>query len=218
VLRVHRLAGDATARRRRVDELLDMVGLGSRFADRYPHQMSGGQCQRIGIARALAVEPDIVVLDEPVSALDVSVQSEVMNLLTRLRSDLGLSYVFISHDLGMVRHISDRILVMYVGRVVEVGPWRPVSDDPLHPYTRALQDAVPVADPRIEATRGVQPLAGEIPDPANPPDGCVFHPRCPVAEPICRTVDPQLRDLLPEHAAACHVAARQVSASAGEPG
>ncbi len=210
VLRVHRLGGGAPQRRRRLDELLTMVGLGSGFADRYPHQLSGGQRQRVGVARALAVEPDVVVLDEPVSALDVSVQSEVMNLLTRLRAELDLSFVFISHDLGMVRHISDRIAVMYLGRVVELGPWRRVSDDPLHPYTRALQDAVPVADPAVEADRHVEPLAGEVPDPANPPAGCSFHPRCPLAEAICSSVDPDLAELLPRHEAACHVAARRV--------
>ncbi len=210
VLRVYDLAGDKAGRRRRVQELLGMVGLRSGFADRYPHQMSGGQCQRVGIARALAVEPQVVVLDEPVSALDVSVQSEVMNLLTRLREELGLSYVFISHDLGMVRHISDRIVVMYLGRVVELGPWRAVSDDPLHPYTRALQEAVPVADPGIEAAREIEPLRGEVPDPADPPAGCVFHPRCPLVEDVCTTVDPELAELLPEHQAACHVAARRL--------
>ena len=211
VLQVHGLAVTRAQRRRRVDELLSMVGLGSGFADRYPHQMSGGQRQRVGIARALAVEPEILVLDEPVSALDVSVQSEVMNLLTRLREELRLSYVFISHDLGMVRHISDRIAVMYLGRVVEIGPWRPVSDEPLHPYTRALQDAVPTADPAVETARHIEPLAGEVPDPANPPAGCVFHPRCPIAEDVCRSVDPALLELLPDHQAACHVAARRVT-------
>ncbi len=211
VLRVHRLAGAAAQRRQRAGDLLAMVGLRAGFADRYPHQMSGGQRQRVGIARALAVEPEVIVLDEPVSSLDVSVQSEVMNLLARLRDELGLSYVFISHDLGMVRHISDRIAVMYLGRIVELGPWRPVSDDPLHPYTRALQDAVPVADPGVEADRQVEPLAGEVPDPANPPSGCVFHPRCPLVEDVCRTVDPELAELLPAHHAACHVAARRVA-------
>jgi oligopeptide/dipeptide ABC transporter ATP-binding protein len=206
VLRVHRLA--TGKRRDRVHELLEMVGLRPAFADRYPHQMSGGQRQRIGIARALAVEPEVVVLDEPVSALDVSVQSEVMNLLTRLRRDLGLSFVFISHDLAMVRHISDRIAVMYLGRIVEAGPWRPVSDDPLHPYTRALQDAVPIPDPRAEAGRDIEPLPGEVPDPANPPNGCTFHPRCPLAEPVCTSVEPALAELQPSHRAACHVTAR----------
>ena len=211
VLVVHRLADGGARRRTRVGELLAMVGLRGEFVERYPHEMSGGQRQRVGIARALAVEPDVVVLDEPVSALDVSVQSEVMNLLTRLRDDLGLSFVFISHDLGMVRHISDRIAVMYLGRIVELGPWRRVSDDPLHPYTRALQDAVPVADPRVEADRQVEPLAGEVPDPADPPPGCTFNPRCPLAEEVCRTREPPLDELLPLHLAACHVAAREVA-------
>ncbi|CAN5835877.1 dipeptide ABC transporter ATP-binding protein [soil metagenome] len=216
VLRVYQLAGDKAGRRRRVQELLGMVGLRTGFAERYPHQMSGGQCQRVGIARALAVEPQVVVLDEPVSALDVSVQSEVMNLLTRLRDELELSYVFISHDLGMVRHISDRIVVMYLGRIVELGPWRAVSDEPLHPYTHALPDAVPLADPDLEAGREIEPLRGEVPDPANPPSGCVFHPRCPLAEDVCRTEDPALLELLPGHQATCHVAAREV-ARAGRP-
>lgn len=194
----------------RVGELLDMVGLPHRFGGRYPHQLSGGQRQRVGIARALAVQPEVMVLDEPVSALDVSVQSGIVNLLAQLRDELGVAYIFISHDLGMVRHLSDRILVMYLGRVVESGPWRPVSDDPLHPYTRALQEAVPVADPAIEASRIVSSLPGEVPDPANPPPGCPFHPRCPLAEKVCVEVLPRLVPLVGEHSAACHVAARQV--------
>ena len=211
VLRVHRLATDADIRRRRVRELMGMVGLSSAMGGRYPHQMSGGQRQRVGVARALAVEPDVLVLDEPVSALDVSVQSEVMNLLVRLRDDLGLSYIFISHDLGMVRHISDRIAVMYLGRIVELGPWKPVSDEPLHPYTSALQDAVPIPDPEAEAGRHVEPLSGEVPDPAHPPPGCNFHPRCPLAEQMCIDVDPDLVELKRGHSAACHVAAREHS-------
>ena len=214
VLEVHRLGGDANGRRRRVLELLEMVGLAEAFAARYPHQMSGGQRQRVGLARALAVEPEVLVLDEPISALDVSVQSEVMNLMSRLRDELDLSYVFISHDLGMVRHISDRIAVMYLGRVVELGDWRRTSDDPLHPYTRALQQAVPLPDPRVESTREVAPLAGEVPDPATPPSGCNFHPRCPLAEDVCRSEDPPLFDLRPGHASACHVARRALAEGA----
>lgn len=211
VLKVHRLGGDTQGRHRRAHELMEMVGLSPGMSDRYAHQMSGGQRQRVGIARALAVEPEILVLDEPVSALDVSVQSEVMNLLVRLRDELELTYVFISHDLGMVRHISNRIAVMYLGRIVELGPWKPVSDEPLHPYTRALQDAVPVPDPVEEQQRRVQPLTGEIPDPAHPPAGCNFHPRCPWAEEVCVDVDPTLVELFANHHAACHVAARDIA-------
>jgi oligopeptide/dipeptide ABC transporter ATP-binding protein len=212
VLAVHRLGGRGD-RQRRVDTLLDRVGLPTRFAGRYPHQLSGGQRQRVGIARALAVEPEIIILDEPLSALDVSVQSGIMNLLTDLRDELGVAYVFISHDLGMVRHLSDRIAVMYLGRVVELGPWAPVSDDPLHPYTAALQQAVPIADPVIEARRHVETLVGEVPDPADPPPGCPFHPRCPLAEDICRDVRPALIELTAGHEAACHVAARNAGVS-----
>jgi peptide/nickel transport system ATP-binding protein len=212
VLTVHRL-GTRDERRHRVATLLDLVGLPGRFAGRYPHQLSGGQRQRVGIARALAVEPDIIVLDEPLSALDVSVQSGIMNLLTELRDRLGVAYVFISHDLGMVRHISDRIAVMYLGRVVELGPWAPVSDEPLHPYTRALQEAVPIADPAVEAARHVETLGGEVPDPAAPPPGCPFHPRCPLVEDVCREVRPELVGVRTAHDVACHVAVREAGAS-----
>ena len=175
------------------------------YADRYPHQLSGGQRQRVGIARALAVEPEVIVLDEPLSSLDVSVQSGIMNLLTGLRDELDVAYVFISHDLGMVRHISDRIAVMYLGRVVEHGPWDSVSDRPLHPYTLALQQAVPIADPEIEATREVDTLPGEVPDPANPPAGCPFHTRCSLVEDVCRITRPELLKLEPDHDVSCHV-------------
>ena len=204
VLTVHRVARGAAARRR-VAELLEMVGLPGSVATRYPYQLSGGQRQRVGIARALAVSPEVLVLDEPVSALDVSVRAEVINLLVRLRAELGLGYLFISHDLGMVRHLSDRIAVMYLGRIVELGDWRSVSDEPLHPYTRALQDAVPIPDPALEARRPLKPLRGEVPDPAAPPSGCAFHPRCPLAQPICRQAVPPLREVAPGRQVACHL-------------
>jgi peptide/nickel transport system ATP-binding protein len=212
VLKVHGLAGDRGGRRARAEELLAMVGLRDVFLERYPHELSGGQRQRVGIARALAVEPSILVLDEPVSALDVSVRAEVMNLLVSLRDSLGLSYVFISHDLSMVRHISDRVAIMYLGRIVEEGPWRAVLDDPRHPYTVALEAAVPTPDPEVEAEREVITLPGEVPDPADPPPGCAFHPRCPLVEEICREVRPGLGELAPRHLAACHVAARNAAA------
>ncbi len=218
VLSVHRLVSGTAARRGRVTELLEMVGLDGAAGSRLPHELSGGQRQRIGIARALAVQPKILVLDEAVSALDVSVRAEVMNLLARLRRELGLTYLFISHDLGMVRHISDRIAVMYLGQIVEVGPWQPVSDRPAHPYTVALQSAVPVADPAASAVASVT-VSGEVPDAAKPPAGCRFHPRCPLAESICRDQDPPLEPM-PEpasdsgptpadHLLRCHIVQRE---------
>jgi oligopeptide/dipeptide ABC transporter ATP-binding protein len=191
----------------RVDELLDLVGLPAEFAQRLPHEMSGGQRQRVGIARALAPQPRVLLLDEPVSALDVSVRAEVMNLLAHLRTELGIAQVFISHDMAMVRQISDRVAVMYFGRIVEEGGWRDVLSDPLHPYTAGLRAAVPVPDPAL-----AQPLTptvvGEVPDPARPPTGCPFHPRCPLAEDVCRAELPPLAEIHPDHRAACHVAAR----------
>jgi oligopeptide/dipeptide ABC transporter ATP-binding protein len=213
VLRVHRLTDGGTAERRRVSELLHMVGLSDAHAQRYPHELSGGQRQRVSIARALAPEPAVLVLDEPVSALDVSVRAGVMNLLASLRERLGLSYVFISHDLSMVRHLSNRIAVMYLGRVVELGPWDAVLEEPLHPYTRALVETMPVPDPERESGRIEAPIRGEVPNPAAPPGGCPFHPRCPLAESICREERPDLLELLPRHEAACHVARREVAES-----
>ena len=208
VLVVHGLGQDRAARRARVDELLAMVALGPRFAERYPHELSGGQAQRVAIARALGVRPRVLVLDEPTSALDVSVRAEVINLLIRLQDELALSYVFISHDLSMVRHVADVIAVMYLGKVVEQGRWHEVLDSPLHPYTRALADAIPQPDPEAEAlrrglARGEAPGAG-----ATLVAGCPYQPRCPLAEESCRLDAPLLQELGPGHLAACHVAAR----------
>jgi oligopeptide transport system ATP-binding protein len=209
VLRVHRLAGSKDEARRQVTGLLELVGLLPGVADRFPHQLSGGQRQRVGIARALAVRPQVLVLDEPVSALDVSVRAEIINLLARLREELTLTYVFISHDLAMVRHLADRVAVMYLGQVVEEGPWEAVSDSATHPYTEALQAAVPVADPELERSRQTAAVRGEVPDAARPPDGCRFHPRCPLAEQVCREVVPELLPFGAEHRFACHVRQRE---------
>ena len=207
VLRVHRLRG-------RVDDLLGMVGLAPAHADRYPHELSGGQRQRVSIARALAAEPTVLILDEAVSALDVSVRAEVMNLLVRLRDELGLTYLFISHDLSMVRHISARIAVMYLGRIVEIGPWDAVLEQPLHPYTDALRRTMPLPDPELASREIDVPIHGEVPNPVAPPRGCPFHPRCPLAEDVCRERRPELELLGDRHLAACHVAARRTATAA----
>jgi len=189
---------------RHAAQLLDKVGLPSRFRHRYPHQFSGGQRQRIGIARAIATNPRFVVCDEAVSALDVSVQAQVVNLLQDIRDEMGISYLFIGHDLAVVRHISDRIAVMYLGRIVETAPTERLFTLPLHPYTRALMAAVPIHHPRLRRPR--QRLPGELPSPLNPPAGCHFHPRCAFAQDICRRESPPLRRLGPGHKVACHFA------------
>jgi oligopeptide transport system ATP-binding protein len=202
-MRVHGLEPDATKRTARVRELLSVCGLNPNFADRYPHEMSGGQRQRVGIARALAVDPEFIVCDEAVSALDVSIQAQVINLLEDLRDKFNLTYLFIAHDLSVVRHLCQRVAVMYLGHVVELASCDEVFDNPLHPYTRALLAAVPVPDPTVEADRSFQPLPGEVPSPINPPSGCVFHPRCPIAVPDCQVSFPELRELRPGHWVAC---------------
>jgi len=202
---VHGVEKDPRRRADRVRELLSVCGLNPNFADRYPHEMSGGQRQRVGIARALALNPEFIVCDEAVSALDVSIQAQIINLLEDLRDKFNLTYLFIAHDLSVVRHLCQRVAVMYLGRVVELAECDELFDNPLHPYTRALLAAVPVPDPAVEAERAFQPVRGEGPSPINPPPGCVFHPRCPLAVDQCRRVRPELRELRPGHWVACDV-------------
>jgi len=188
---------------KRVQELLETVGLSKRFIKRYPHEFSGGQRQRIGIARALAVDPDFIVADEPISALDVSIQAQIMNLLEKLRREKNLTYLFISHDLRAIRHVSDRVAVMYLGRLVEIAEAKTIYKEPLMPYTKALISAVPVPDPQVEATRQRIMLEGDVPSPINPPSGCPFHTRCPYAIHVCKQVVPQLVEIKPSHFVAC---------------
>jgi len=202
-LYVHRLERDREAIARRVRELLDICGLPVRLMDRYPHEMSGGQRQRIGIARALALNPDFIVCDEAVSALDVSIQAQIIRLLEDLRDEFGLTYLFIGHDLSVVRHISHRVAVMYLGRIVEIADSEALFANPRHPYTQALLSAVPVPDPEVERARKHRVVTGETPSPITPPSGCVFHPRCPIAVEECRLHVPAQTDLGGGHLAAC---------------
>lgn len=202
-LRIHRLVKSTQQWRDRVAEILTLVGLTPDMASRYPHEFSGGQRQRVGIARALAVNPSFVVCDEPVSALDVSIQAQIIGLLEDLREQLHLTYLFISHDLSVVRHIADRVAVMYLGHTVEVADQAELFDNPRHPYTRALLAAAPVPDPRAEARRERIIISGEMPSPMNPPVGCVFHTRCPLAIDACKEAVPALRNVGPDHTAAC---------------
>jgi len=193
--------------RARIYELLNLVGLKPSHASRFPHEFSGGQRQRINIARTLALSPSFIVCDEPISALDVSIQAQVVNLLRDLQKQLGITYLFIAHDLSMVKYISDRIAVMYLGNIMELATSEMLFNDPLHPYTQSLISAIPIPDPQRERKRKALVLEGEVPSPVNPPSGCVFHTRCPVADDLCSSAKPDYRELKPGHYVACHYAA-----------
>jgi oligopeptide transport system ATP-binding protein len=202
-LEVHNIA-KGKEKKERVQELLQIVGLNPYFVNRYPHEFSGGQRQRIGVARALAVNPDFIVCDEPISALDVSIQAQIINLLEELQTKFNLTYLFIAHDLSVVRHISDRVAVMYLGKIVELTDRDSLYKNPLHPYTKALLSAVPIPDPIVEEKRERIILTGDVPSPVNPPSGCRFHTRCPIVMDKCKQIDPEFRDVSGDHWVACH--------------
>lgn len=214
-LRVHKLLPTEKERNERVKELMLRVGLSPRLINRFPHEFSGGQRQRIGIARALASDPLFIVCDEPISALDVSIQAQVVNLLEDLQDQLGLTYLFIAHDLSMVRHICDRVVVMYLGVMVELADRNELYENPQHPYTQALLSAVPIPDPKKDRARKRIILSGDVPSPINPPSGCRFHPRCPVAREICSRVSPELKEVAPKHWVSCHVAQEAAGMNSG---